>query len=141
MELILNENEKEKLTMKNIWKLLGAAAAVAALTPHSWDQDPKTGKRKYTALLWSATVEPKAEGEGKTVSLSLGLNIPTVKMNEEAHLFADDLLVNYHTAAAAVAPQGEAAAESAAEPEAESAPAEEASAEEPAEEEPADGQA
>ena len=85
MELILNENEKEKLTMKNIWKLLGAAAAVAALTPHSWDQDPKTGKRKYTALLWSATVEPKAEGEGKTVSLSLGLNIPTVKMNEEAH--------------------------------------------------------
>ena len=140
MELILNENEQEKLTMKNIWKLLGAAAAVAALTPHSWDQDPKTGKRKYTALLWSATVEPKAEGEGKTVSLSLGLNIPTVKMNEEAHLFADDLLVNYHTAAA-VAPQGEAAAESAAEPEAESAPAEEASAEEPAEEEPADGQA
>ena len=139
MELILNENEKEKLTMKNIWKLLGAAAAVAALTPHSWDQDPKTGKRKYTALLWSATVEPKAEGEGKTVSLSLGLNIPTVKMNEEAHLFADDLLVNYHTAA--VAPQGEAAAESAAEPEAESAPAEEASTEEPTEEEPADGQA
>ena len=132
MELILNENEKEKLTMKNIWKLLGAAAAVAALTPHSWDQDPKTGKRKYTALLWSATVEPKAEGEGKTVSLSLGLNIPTVKMNEEAHLFADDLLVNYHTAAA-VAPQGEAAAES--------APAEEASTEEPAEEETADGQA
>ena len=66
MELILNENEKEKLTMKNIWKLLGAAA---------------------------------------------------------------------------VAPQGEAAAESAAESEAESAPAEEASTEEPTEEEPADGQA
>lgn len=120
--------------MKNIWKILGAAAAVAALTPHSWDQDPKTGKAKYTALLWSATVEPKAEGEGKTVSLSLGLNIPTVKMNEEAHLFADDLLVNYHTAA--VASEGE-AAESPAEPEEASAPAEEA----PAEEAPADGDA
>ena len=75
-------------------------------------------------------MEPQGRGRGQDRRLSLGLNIPTVKMNEEAHLFADDLLVNYHTAAA-VAPQGEAAAESAAEPEAESAPAEEASTEEP----------
>ena len=124
--------------MKTIWKILGAAAAAAALTPHSWDEDPKTGKKKYTALLWSATVEPKAEGEGKTVSVSLGLNVPTVKMSEEAHLFADDLLVNYHTAAA-VAPAGETAPEAAAETEpeaaAEEAPAQETPAEAPAQDE------
>ena len=113
MELILNENEKEKLTMKNIWKLLGAAAAVRRADPPLLGPGPQDRQAQVHRPAVSATVEPKAEGEGKTVSLSLGLNIPTVKMNEEAHLFADDLLVNYHTAAA-VAPQDEAAAESAA---------------------------
>ena len=129
--------------MKNVWKVLGIAALAVGLTPYKVEKDEETGENKYQALLWQATRSPKAEdGEKGEISVTLGFN-PPAKKAEEAHLFSDDLSVEYATVpvtAEAQAPAADAAAEE--EAAEEEAPAE-AAAEEPADaaEEAADGEA
>ena len=54
--------------MKNFWKVLGVAALAVGLTPYKVEKDEETGENKYQALLWQ---------------------------EEEAHLFSEDLSVEY----------------------------------------------
>lgn len=105
--------------MKHGWKILGAAALAAALTPYRISKNEETGERKIQALLWEAIRTPKSE-EKDNLEINIGFISPFEKEDKEAHLFADDLMVDY---------SGEAAVQAAPAPE--SAPAEEAPAEEP----------
>lgn len=111
--------------MKTFLKVLGTTALLASLVPFSHSKDEETDQETYQALLWKAVNRPDPEDAGKRkLDISFGFNNPLAK-DEEAHLFADELTVNYHTAPAA----GEA-------PAAEEAPAQEEAPTEPAAEEP-----
>lgn len=126
--------------MKTFLKVLGTAAVLATIIPFSHKKDEESGQETYEALLWKAVSrpDPEAENKRKLETFSIGFRCPFGKDSEEAHLFADELTVNYHTAPAA----GGAAAEEPATKEAdaweaaaEAAAAEEAAAEEAAAEE------
>ena len=78
--------------MKNIWKALGAAALIAGLSPYRVTTDTATGDKKIRALLWKATYNSRSSGRG--LSLDFGFFPPNEE--EEAHLFADELVVHYH---------------------------------------------
>ena len=56
--------------MKKIWKVLGVAALAVGFTPYRVEKDEETGEKKVQALLWKMT-------------------------RNEAHLFSDDLNVEY----------------------------------------------
>ena len=77
--------------MKNFWKVLGVAALAVGLTPYKVEKDEERGEKRYQALLWQATVSP-GEGEEKKVDVNLGFKSPADK---EAHLFSDELSVEY----------------------------------------------
>ena len=78
--------------MKNFWKAVGAAALIAGLTPYRVTTDKATGDKKIRALLWKATYSSRSSGRG--LSLDFGFFPPNEE--EEAHLFADELVVHYH---------------------------------------------
>lgn len=78
--------------MKNFWKAVGAAALIAGLTPYRVTTDKATGDKKIRALLWRATCSTRPETKG--VSVDIGFFPPNEV--EEAHLFADELIVHYH---------------------------------------------
>ena len=77
--------------MKNFWKVLGVAALAVGLTPYKVEKDEERGEKRYQALLWQATVS-SGEGEEKKVDVNLGFKSPADK---EAHLFSDELSVEY----------------------------------------------
>ena len=76
------------MKISKVLKVLGAAAAVAALTPYKVERDEETGVTTMKALLWDAKYTPAAEGTGRDVNVTFGLNIPG--QEGEAELFADD---------------------------------------------------
>ena len=76
------------MKISKVLKVLGAAAAVAALTPYEVERDEETGVTKIKALLWGAKCTPAAEETGRNVDVTFGLNLPG--REGEADLFADD---------------------------------------------------
>ena len=48
--------------MKKIWKVVGAAALLAGLTPFQRSVDPVTGEVRMDALLWSSSLRTKPNG-------------------------------------------------------------------------------
>ena len=76
------------MKISKVLKVLGAVAAVAALTPYQVERDEETGATTLKALLWGAKYTPAAEGTGRDVDVTFGLNIPG--QDGEAELFADD---------------------------------------------------
>lgn len=89
--------------MKNFWKVLGVAALAVGLTPYKVEKDEERGEKRYQALLWQATVS-SGEGEEKKVDVNLGFKSPADK---EAHLFSDELSVEYTVPNAEAAPASE----------------------------------
>ena len=79
--------------MKHVWKALGVAALLAGLSPYRVTTDTATGDKKIRALLWKATYGGDPENRG--LSLNFGFFPPNEE--EEAHLFADELVVHYHS--------------------------------------------
>lgn len=89
--------------MKAFWKVLGFAALAAGLTPYKVDKDEETGESSYQALLWRITAN-RSDGEKKwDIGVNLGEGTLTSKLmqaaekKEEAHLFSDELSVEYKT--------------------------------------------
>lgn len=84
------------------WKVLSTAALVAGLAPYKVEKDEATGKTTYQALLWRMTTTSGEEEGEKRFNIDLGEGTLTQKLREkaiqkeEAHLFTDDLAVNYH---------------------------------------------
>ena len=76
------------MKISKVLKVLGAAAAVAALTPYKVEKDDETGVTTLKALIWGAKYTPAAEGTGRDVDVTFGLNVPGREV--EAELFADD---------------------------------------------------
>lgn len=100
--------------MKKFLKVLGAAVLVAGFAPYRFEVDEETGTQKLEALLWSVSKTPAKEDGGKPeLSFSLGLISPFKKEEEEAHLFSDELTVDYGVRedGEAVPPEEEAPAE------------------------------
>lgn len=80
--------------MKKFWKVLGIAALAVGLTPYKVEKDEETGDNKYQALLWQATrVKKEDENEKGELNITLGFYSPFKE--EEAHLFSEDLSVEY----------------------------------------------
>lgn len=120
--------------MKTFLKVLGTTALLASLVPFSHKKDEENDQDTYQALLWTAVNRPDPEKENaRKLDISIGFNNPFAKAeDEEAHLFADDLTVSYHTAPAAPAQEEDCQAPAAEESAPEEAPAEDAPAEEAA---------
>ena len=76
------------MKFSKVLKVLGAVAAVAALTPYEVEKDEETGVTTMKALLWRARHIPATEETGRDVDVAFGLNIPG--REGEAELFADD---------------------------------------------------
>lgn len=90
--------------MKTLWKVLGFAALAAGLTPYKVDKNEETGENSYQALLWHGSIKP-GEGEGKREVLVnfgegtlTGKVLDAIEKKKEAHLFSDELSVDYHSA-------------------------------------------
>ena len=75
------------MKISSVLKVLGAAAAVAALTPYEVEKDEATGVTTMKALLWKARHVPATEETGRDIDVTIGLNLPR---QAEAELFADD---------------------------------------------------
>ncbi|MDE7245906.1 MAG: hypothetical protein K2O18_18290 [Oscillospiraceae bacterium] len=118
---------------KTLGKTLGAAAVLGSLIPYRISTDEDTGEKKYRALLWEATRTPQDDDTEKSLSVHVGFFNPFA--DGEAHMYADDLAVEYTPDDEEVEITEDAVVnEDAAEAEA----AEEVPAEEPAEEQPAE---
>ena len=82
-----------------LWKVLSAAALVAGLAPYKVKKDEATGKTTYQALLWRGSTSEK-DGE-KHFGIDLGEGTLTQALREkaaakeEAHLFTDELTVDF----------------------------------------------
>ena len=118
--------------MSAIWKLLGAAAALAGLAPYKVNKDEETGEVKVKALLWNATYAPATEEKSKTVDVHFGLNVPGKEKEDETHIYTDDVTVSY-AAEEKAGETAEAAPEAAEEKAEEAAPAAEPAEEKPEE--------
>ena len=77
------------MKVSKVLKVLGAAAALAALTPYEAEKDDLTGEISLKALLWGVKYTPATEEAGRSVDVTLGLHIPGKK--DDAELFADDM--------------------------------------------------
>lgn len=90
--------------MKTFWKVLGFAALAAGLTPYKVDKNEETGESSYQALLWRGSTKPGEDGGKREVLVNFGEGTLTGKVldaiekKEEAHLFSDELSVEYHSA-------------------------------------------
>ena len=82
-----------------LWKVLSAAALVAGLAPYKVEKDEASGKPTYQALLWRGSTSEK-DGE-KHFGIDLGEGTLTQALREkaaakeEAHLFTDELTVDF----------------------------------------------
>ena len=81
------------------WKVLSTAALVAGLAPYKVEKDEASGKTTYQALLWRGSTSEK-DGE-KHFGIDLGEGTLTQALREkaaakeEAHLFTDELTVDF----------------------------------------------
>lgn len=81
------------------WKVLSTAALVAGLAPYKVKKDEETGRTTYQALLWRGSTSEK-DGE-KRFGIELGEGTLTQMLRaraagkEEAHLFTDELTVDF----------------------------------------------
>lgn len=88
--------------MKAFWKVLGFAALVAGLAPYKVDKNEETGESSYQALLWRGSIKPGEDGEKREVLVNFGEGtlpskvLDAVEKKKEAHLFSDELSVDYH---------------------------------------------
>ena len=78
------------MKISSVLKVLGAAAAVAALTPYEVEKNEETGVTTMKALLWGAKYTPATGETGRDVDVTLGLNVPKLAAKKESELFADD---------------------------------------------------
>ena len=80
--------------MKKVLKILAATAAVASIIPLRCESDEKGGSLE--GLLWKAkwTIDPDYQSDPE-VNITFGFNNPFKKKDDEAHLFADELVVDY----------------------------------------------
>ena len=80
--------------MNKILKALAATAALAAVVPFHGEGDKNKGSIK--ALLWRADwdIDPDYQAQSD-IKVLIGFNNPFEKKNEETHLFADELVVDY----------------------------------------------
>jgi len=80
--------------MKKFFKFLGTAAAVAALVPYQINNDG--GRLNAKGLFWTATGSKRSTPDGpeRKLDITIEFNNPFAR-NQEAHLFADDLTVDY----------------------------------------------
>ena len=89
--------------MKTFWKVFGFAALVAGLAPYKVDKNEETGENSYQALLWRGSTKPGEDGGKREVLVNFGEGTLTGKVldaiekKEEAHLFSDELSVEYHS--------------------------------------------
>ena len=87
--------------MKAFWKVLGFAALAAGLTPYKVEKNEETGENSYQALLWRITSMSSEDGKKKDIGINLGEGtltgkiMETVEKQKEAHLFSDELSVEY----------------------------------------------
>ena len=77
------------MKISRVLKVLGAAAAVAALTPYKVEKDEETGVTNIKALLWGARYTPATGETGRDIDVTLGLHVPKLP-KDEAELYADD---------------------------------------------------
>ena len=111
--------------MKTIWKVLGAAAVVASLTPYKVHRDEETGERTIEALLWKVCTQPDETGKDQVAYVSVGLHFPEKAKTPEEKMFADDEM-------APVAPMANPVVMSSDDPQPEETPAAPVAVEEPA---------
>ena len=78
--------------MKKSYKLLCAAAAIAALVPYSNTRDIATGEATFQALLWKLRRIPNENGD-TPYEISLGLHLPGRRAQEQ-DLYDDDALLH-----------------------------------------------
>ena len=78
--------------MKKSYKLLCAAAAIAALVPYSHTRDIATGEATFQALLWKLRRIPNENGDTH-YEISLGLHLPGRRAQEQ-DLYDDDALLH-----------------------------------------------
>lgn len=85
--------------MKAFWKVLGFAALAAGLTPYKVEKNEETGENSYQALLWKGTSKDGEDGRHIDINLNEGTLTSKVKgaveKQKEAHLFSDELSVEY----------------------------------------------
>ena len=87
--------------MKAFLKILGFTALVAGLTPYKVDKNEETGENSYQALLWRITSTSGEDGKKRDIGINLGEGTLTAKIidavekQKEAHLFSDELSVEY----------------------------------------------
>lgn len=87
--------------MKGFWKVLGFAALAAGLTPYKVEKDEETGESNYQALLWRGSSKPGEGGNKRDILINLGEGTLTSKVldavekKKEAHLFSDEISVEY----------------------------------------------
>ena len=77
------------MKISSVLKVLGAAAAVAALTPYQVEKDEETGVTTMRALLWGAKYTPATGESGRGIDVTLGPRAPKLP-KDEAELYADD---------------------------------------------------
>ena len=78
--------------MKKIWKILGAAALVAGLTPYKVEHNEQADKKTYRALLWKITTQPSDQKDGRRqVTVNVGFQNPADHSAEDAERYADEL--------------------------------------------------
>ena len=86
--------------MKKFWKVLGLGALVAGLTPYKVEKDEETGKTTYQALLWRGSTSEKDGEKHFGIDLAEGTLTQMLRekaaAKEEAHLFSDELTVDFH---------------------------------------------
>ena len=82
--------------MKKFLKVLGAAALVAGFAPYRVEGDKESGTWSVKALLWQASCTPTDDPGKDDITFNFGFQAPSGKdKEEEAHLFSDELTVNY----------------------------------------------
>ena len=79
--------------MKKVFKILAAAAAVAAVVPYKCKANESGGLVQGLLYKVTWTQDPDYLSE-PDVHVTFGFNNPFAK-NEEEHIFADDLTVDY----------------------------------------------
>jgi len=80
--------------MKKILKVLATTAALASVIPFHAEGDERKGTVK--ALLWKVKwdIDPDYQSQSD-INVTIGFNNPFKKEDKEAHLFADELVVDY----------------------------------------------
>lgn len=82
------------MKLSDVLKVFGTAAVIAGLTPYRVTKNERTGEKKIRALFWEVT-SGKSDDIVRDISVNVGFFSPLVRDDDEAHLFADELTVEY----------------------------------------------